>query len=355
MPRSLVKRLGPLLGMLLGMGMPTAPVRAEASDSPARPLFDFHSDFWVNLHHFLYMQAVPDLPKKHLWPKLLTSVAMAPADAQALAQLSPEERTAWRSAVTYYTDTLASRDLVDDEGLHAILTRLSAAASSTDLAGADIPAPLKTLLLDVAPTYRRHFWSQHDAANRRWQAELQPLLEHHAASMRNALERIYETPWPRRPVRVDLSVYAGWAGAYTWESVTLSGVDPRNQGLPGFEILFHESSHLLSDKMEQAIDGDAKTLSADDPAKAARVPRDLWHAVVFYTAGALTAERFPGYVTYAERNGQWKRGSWSGPVSGLIEQDWGPHIRGDVALKPALSKLVRDSMAVAPTAAKPVP
>jgi hypothetical protein len=354
MSRSLVKMLCVLLGMLLYAGATMAPVRAKEPVSPAPAMFDFHSNFWVNLHHFLYMQAVPELPKKDLWPKLLTSVAMQPEDTQTLEQLSSEERAAWRSAVDYYAGALASRDLLLDDGMREINTQL-AADSSDDLAGTDIPAPLKAQLLKVAPIYRRYFWSRHDAANRRWQADLQPLLASHAAFMRDALERIYQTPWPARPVRVDLSVYASWSGAYTWDSVTFSSVDPRNQGLSGFELLFHESSHLLSDKVENMIDDDTKTLSAGDPDKAARVPRDLWHAVLFYTAGALTAERFPDYVPYADRNGLWRRGSWSGPVRGLIEQDWGPYMRGKVALKPALAKLVGDSMASGSTTARPVP
>jgi hypothetical protein len=350
MVRSLVKMAWlMMIGMFLCVGAQASPAPAQAPASSPRAMFDFHSGFWVNLHHFLYMQAIPELPKKDLWPKLLSSAAMTPADTQALAQLSPMERTAWQSAIDYYARELATRELLDDEGLHKINTQLGAAESSVDLAGADIPAPLKATLLKVAPIYRHYFWSRHDAANRHWQAELQPLLERHAASMRSALERIYETPWSSHPVRVELSVYASWAGAYTWDFVTISTVDPRDQGLSAFELLFHESSHLMSDKMEQTIDDDTKALSAGDPAKAARVPRDLWHAVVFYTAGALTAERFPGYVPYADRNNLWgKRGPWPGPVHGLIEQDWGPYIRGTVGFEPALTKLVSDSMAAEP-------
>lgn len=30
--------------------------------------------------------------------------------------------------------------------------------------------------------------------------------------------------------------------------------------------------------------------------------RTLWHAVLFYTAGELVAERIPGYVPYADKN-----------------------------------------------------
>lgn len=349
MVRSLVKVACLMVGMVLCMIAPASPSHAQTPASSTRAMFDFHSDFWINLHLFLYMQAVPELPQKDLWPKLLTSVAMAPADTQALTQLSPAERDAWRSAVDYYARELASRDLLEDKGLQKIQTQLVAAESSTDLGGADIPAPLKATLLKVAPIYRHYFWPRHDAANRHWQAELQPLLTQHAASMRSALERIYETPWPSQPVRSDLSVYASWSGAYTMDTITLSSVDPRNQGISAFEILFHESSHLLSDKMQQTIDDDTKVLSAGDPARAARVPAELWHAVLFYTAGALTEQRFPGYVSYADRNNLWKRGPWSGPVRGLIEQDWGPYIHGTVGFKPALTKLVSDSMTAAPS------
>ena len=55
--------------------------------------------------------------------------------------------------------------------------------------------------------------------------------------------------WPKDPIRVDVSEYANWAGAYTytygWSRVheIVSSADPADQGDAALEILFHEATH----------------------------------------------------------------------------------------------------------------
>jgi hypothetical protein len=67
----------------------------------------------------------------------------------------------------------------------------------------------------------------------------------------------------------------------------------------------------------------------------------IWHAVLFYTAGALLAEQVPNDTPYADKNGLWVR-AWPAPDRSVIEQDWKPHIAGSVTLQQALTKLVND-------------
>jgi len=69
--------------------------------------------------------------------------------------------------------------------------------------------------------------------------------------------------------------------------------------------------------------------------------RDLWHEVLFFTSGQLVADCIPEYAPYADKNSLWTR-AWPGPDRALIEQDWKPHMNGNVGLQPALAKLVND-------------
>jgi hypothetical protein len=63
--------------------------------------------------------------------------------------------------------------------------------------------------------------------------------------------------------------------------------------------------------------------------------------VLFYTAGVLVAEDYPGYVPYAEQHGLWSR-AWPEPIRSLIIQDWEPHMKREVNLNGAVTKLVND-------------
>src|SRR5690242_1752680 len=72
-------------------------------------LFEFHSGFWMNLHHFLYREAVVAVPQKGPRPVTTNS-----ADLDELKLLSPEERSAWDAAVAYYQKSVIQHDQLFD-------------------------------------------------------------------------------------------------------------------------------------------------------------------------------------------------------------------------------------------------
>lgn len=310
----------------------------EGNPGTEKSLFEFHSGFWINLHHFLYVQARKALPKPSA-----REVALTAADAEELQHLSPADGAVWDKSVAYYAASIASRDLLFDDDLVTIKNALEDAETSTDLAQARIPSELKQALLKAAPIYRAHWWTQHDAQNHKWMAELEPLVARYGAAIAQDLVRIYEEPWPQYPVRVDAVVYANWAGAYTTVEPTrpaISTSNPANQGTAALEVLFHETSHGMIDKVTDAV----RTAETDVNAHRTGAPYrsgTLWHAVLFYTAGELVAQRFAGYVPYAEKNGLWTR-AWPSPVRELIERDWKPHMSGAAPLPASISKLVTD-------------
>jgi hypothetical protein len=154
---------------------------------------------------------------------------------------------------------------------------------------------------------------------------------------------IYGEPWPQYPVRVDAVAYANWAGAYTSiepTRVTISTTDASNQGPAALEIVFHETSHGMMNKVMDAMRRADADLNAHHPNSPFH-PGSIWHAVLFYTAGELVAEQIPGYIPYAEKAGLWAR-AWPDPDRALIERDWKPHMKGLADLQQATNQMVDD-------------
>jgi hypothetical protein len=172
--------------------------------------FEFHSGFWNSLHHFLYRQALLSEPQKG--PH---NVSLTKANSDELQQLSARERDTWNEALSYYSDFVVKRDLLFDDELIQAKSQLEDAENTSDLATVKIPEELKAVLLKAAPIYRRHWWARHNTENQEWITHLEPLVKRYGATLSAQMQRIYDEPWPRYPVRVDSVAYANWAGAYT--------------------------------------------------------------------------------------------------------------------------------------------
>lgn len=299
-------------------------------------LFDFHSGFWINLHHFLYREGqLSELEKRS------DNLDLGKADSDELERLSSAERGVWHEAVSYYGRFLVKHDLTFDDELIRTKNRLEDAEGSSDLANVTISADLKAVLLKAAPLYRKHWWKRHSAENQGWIAYLEPLVERYGPILSARMTKIYEQPWPQFPVRVDAVTYAN--GAYTTlepTRLTISTTDPGNESLAALETLFHETSHGMTDKVRNALSAAESDLNAHRSG-AAFHSGSIWHAVLFYTDGVLMTEQIPGYISYADKSGLWVRG-WPPPDRSLIEKDWKPHIDGPLTLQQSLTKLVKD-------------
>src|SRR6476620_8199077 len=127
-----------VLGSVLMAGAAAAQKDGKAkSDRKAGAIFVFEQDeFWLNLHHFLYVLARAQNKERDA---ARTAVAGAPADQeQGLAKLKPAEQAAWREAVNAYAQGLAKKDMVCDEPLPAITGALAKAGDSRTLKGTSI-------------------------------------------------------------------------------------------------------------------------------------------------------------------------------------------------------------------------
>ncbi len=317
-----------LSGNLLG--------QVDASISPL-PVFEFHSGFWLNLHHTLYRQA-----------RLQRNSGSSPG--ALIPNLSATEQKAWEAALAYYAQTYAGKDLLFSLDLVLIKNQLGDFETCDDLAGlkkrtcdAGLPKRLTEVLNAAAPVYRSHLWAEHDRGNRRWIASVAPLVRRSGVDLSHRLAEIYETSWPRERIRVDVTAYANAAGAYTTLDplrVTVASTDARNQGPEALEILFHEASHGISDNVQDAILRECR--QRDKP-----VPRDLWHALLFYTTGEVIrpavfspdqAAPKTGYVPYAVREGLYKRG-WEDYLRVLTDY-WQPYLDGKASFDDAIAHMV---------------
>jgi hypothetical protein len=297
-------------------------------------LFELHSAFWINLHHYLHALARPNGPLRETLP----------------AATTPAEHDAWNAAVATYRERYGRRSLLfDDLLVRAKLALVAADAGAQDPPGdRDLPEPMREALRAAAPVYRRHVWAAHADANRVAIAEAERLLARHGAAIAPRLAASYGDAWPSTPIRVDVVHDAGPPGnAYTLSApthVTIAAADPRHSGLHLLEVLFHEASHRWDATLISEIEAAARQ---QDVAAAG----DLWHALLFFNAGAITADALrdagvAGFEMYADKErlfaGRWA--SWR-PV---IAAHWMPFLAGARTRQDVIAAIVRD---LAPKAA----
>ncbi len=321
---------------------------ATAQDEPPQPplpVFEFHSGFWLNLHHTLYRLARSQ--------RAASSAANPGTSNVGIANLTPTEQRIWSSAIAYYSRTYADNDITVSLEMILVKNQLGDFETCQDLAGlkrkscdAGLPTKLTEALDAAAPVYRAHLWPEHDRANRRWIAAVAPLVRRNGLDLAHRLAEIYQTNWPKDRIRVDVTSYASSTGAYTTLEplrVSVSSTDARNQGAEALEVLFHEASHGIADSVQDAIFRECR--QREKP-----IPRDLWHALLFYTTGEVirplaldgnassSGGSSSGYVPYAVREGLYKRG-WENYLR-LLTEYWQPYLDGRVTFDDAIAHMV---------------
>jgi hypothetical protein len=281
-----------------------------------KPLFSFHSNAWLNLHHY---------------------VRAAARGGPAPTGLTEDEQKQWATGVEFYKP-YAARDVLRDDGMVAIASALRGAEGKNTLDGIAIDPALKSMLERLMPIYRTHWWPQHDRANREWITAIVPLVERHGAAISQSLLRTYGTTWPAEPMHVDLSVVAGPVGGFSVNNhITISSSDPSYRGYAGLEMAFHEASHGLGllAALIQPLDRAAAEQTVT-------LPPQLWHAVLFYTAGEMTMRElkargidYSPYANAAFYDNMCRPGCFA-----KIAEHWTPHLDGKRSIPDALSALV---------------
>ncbi len=299
--------------------------------------FEFRSGFWINLHHFLYEQAI-------LRKQVKSFNQTAISSAKPNEQLTPEQQRLWDAALNFYANSIIKRDLLKDEEMTRINDQLSESEKESDLSKSGINGDLKKILESVAPVYRAHWWERHDKANRFWIAVAMPLVQQFSQTLIKELSAVYRAKWTSQPIRVDAVEYANWAGAYTTFDranrvhITIGSMDSGNQGFAALEILFHESSHWMVNPFDGAV---AEAIARESKAKNKPIPDGLWHAIIFYTTGEITRRNLNEYGVSDYKPAYYElfTRAWTN-YRRPLELYWQPYLEGKVDFDKTMSNLI---------------
>ncbi len=335
------RRVAPLVAFLV-LALAACATRkatpAHASPtSTARELFHFHVDFWANLNQVLLHEALLPRPG-YEGPKSLAHHSVAP-----VASLGADEAAHWRDAIAYYDAHFSTQNTFEPQLVDGSRF-LTACASEPSLPASGLATDWRAVLINAAPGYHATFWAEHERSDRAYIEAIRPALATHGDWMAHRLEAVYRTAWPPGPVFVEVTPAVPPFGASTVGEppftgahaplITVSSIDPGYAGDTGLEMIFHEASHLLVDKVQAALEAAAQR-------QGRKLPDRLWHFVLFYTAGRVLRERLgAAYVPYAERPAN---RVFTGPFASyvpILERTWQPYLDGRVDLEAAVDAVV---------------
>lgn len=298
--------------------------------------FEFHSSYLVNLHHCLFDKGVQwsrgqDEPARSfeaLFPGVRLSVDSA-------------QRSAVLESIRFYGESLAQRNLLFDSELTAVKYALQAATDPDDVQARVASQELVAALRGADAFYREHLWPAHDAQNREF-------VEQRISTIRAIEERVvgdcskaYQYEFDHRRYRIDLTDYATFFGAYTtnepYVSATISSRNAMHAGTQGIEVVFHEVSHAMMDRLIGTQAALATELGKP-------LDHNVWHTILFVTTGNFVrealAERGIEHEIYIEEQAL---GSRVPGLRGIIDEiaaQWTPYLRGQTTMEQALREIL---------------
>jgi hypothetical protein len=308
-----------------------APIEQPPPSVRSAP-FRFQTDeFWLNLHHFLYVLGrsvakIGDTSRE--------AVAHAPEEStRGLATLDEADKKAWMTGMAFYAAGPSRKDAVFDAPLPSIAHALADAGDSATLANAPIEPALRSILEAAAPAYRKAWWPAHHAANLARRDEIQALLNRHGAAILGFVEKAYQMTWLPDGYPVHVSGYANWAGAYSTigNLLMVSSLDSQLREFHGLETVFHEGMHQWDFAVNDLLSAQARRAGK-------RLPPNVSHALIFYTAGEAVRRVNPDHVPYADANGVWQRGYQR--FKAPLDEVWKPHLNGSGTRDEAFAALI---------------
>jgi hypothetical protein len=303
-------------------------------------LFTFHSDAFINLHHFLYRwaQVGPGADGAGLDPR----IRLRDDDTAAYARMDAGQQERWDYAAAYYRLAMIDRDLLFDQQMVALRDCLVMAGNFCDRI-AERDNDTLQVLNEQMGLYRAYFWADHNATNRAWIDDIIPRARRHEADIAPRLAAAYTGSWPDSRNRVDVTIYANRVGGYTTADghVTVSSIEPGAQGYLGLELLFHEASHgdTLERPLRRLVDDAFAAVDVD-------APPDLWHMTIFYTVGHVTrrvlADADVDYPqTYAELAGIFDRGDAGRRAQAALDAHWKNALDAGQGFEAAMTAVAR--------------
>ena len=316
----------------------------------ARPTsyFEFSTnDFWLNLHHYLYIlgrahNGVPD--------SMQPAVASAPDDEKrGLALLTDDERQAWSAVVESYAKGLSQQPSMLQNPLATMTISLGKTGDVPSFPVSTWKASDRETLERAAPLYRKAWWPRHREMNARYIAELQRTIDRDGHAIAEFLSRVYQLEWPNRPYPTHVVVYAIWQGAFSYTGrlmILSSNSYPQNEHWYPLESVFHESMHQWDDRVGALL----RTQAA---ARGVSVPQDLSHALISYTVGEAVRRVHPEHVPVVDALEIWEKLLSGARVPAkrlqpILQEIWKPYLDGRGTRDDALGAVVAAAAAATP-------
>lgn len=310
--------------------------QAKETELYASKYYSFHSSMKLNAHLFLYNQA------------LACKSGKVPNDSLALhafmntaATLSAKDLALLNGVLRFYKDSLLIKDLLFDSAMRHFSDFLAEGCISKT----KMTRPWQTRSLDMIKTFKPYFvklyWPAIDSNNKVWLNSIKNKITASEIEIVPELEKIYKTNLPDGKVRVDLVCYATWAGAYSYNDafthVVFSTASKNNQGALATEVIFHETSHFLADKLILKINAQVKNKHLEKEI-------NLWHDVIFYTTGSVLEkyyktkwQKFEPYFVQMKFEDKFPLFKKSVEACRLY---WDPYLNGKVDFDLAVNNLV---------------
>ncbi len=299
--------------------------------------FSFQSSKQLNAHLYLYNRALGCKFTK----KPNDSLAFY-AFKDKYSVLNAKGAQELNTIIMYYRDSLVTKDLLFDNTMSEFSDYLSDEGKSKIKLNLKWQADALEALKKFQPYFTKLYWAGIDSANKAWLNSYKDQIIKMETTFVPELEKIYQTKLPSEKIRIDLTCYATWAGAYSFkngfEHIIYSSVSKSNQGDLAAEVIFHETSHFLADKLQERI----AELSKNE---AAKKTGNMWHSIIFYTTGFVMEKQFkqqwkkyePYYVQMKFED---KFPDFKTTVEGCKEY-WNKYMEGKLAFDEAVKSLVK--------------
>ncbi len=261
---------------------PTNALSRQSSDRDfiaSTEKFDFYSNYWLNLHHYLF----------HLAKNTNTDETYL-SEHKVMLDMNQQESKVWLDAINYYRNQLIHKDLLFYQEMFNLKLLLSKKQMNESLDDMNHSEPLEKHLNSVSPIYKKHFWPQHDKQNHDTLNKHLKLIKNKETVFFQTLAQLSLQAWPEQRIRIDLSYHVSWSEAYTTVRPQIHAVISSfhyKNGHDFIELLWHESSHGIIAPNEFKV---AEIIKKTSQELNIKPPRQLWHGILFYLAGATTQQ-----------------------------------------------------------------
>lgn len=242
--------------------------------------YEFYNNFWINQHHFLYKMAE--------WVK--KAQLDTPSDDEVFKKLQEREKKIVNECIQFYLDQVIDKNLLFSKEMYELKRTLINFSEQDQLTNDSIAARQIEVLHAFRPVYKAHFWEKHSRRNLEVVNNNLERIKRFENRVFDRLAQLSQSQWPDGKIRVDLTYYADWAGAYTSNRPTTHAViSTETEGPEGdwVETVFHESAHSLihanRGTVAELIKKSALALDKDPP-------RGLWHSIQFYFVGRVVQD-----------------------------------------------------------------